>query len=128
MAEHRWQNSLMKCCKKRMDGGRKDGYEEKNDAGVRNSAGKDKLYKFTGRDAEPGLRGMLGSNRPGHIFQRAGEVYQGLQPVGIDYRNPPFSRERGGDSQTGISEEQEMEEDRCGQGNPGIPTEDNRTV
>ena len=73
-----------------MDGGRKDGYEEKNDAGVRNSAGKDKLYKFTGRDAEPGLRGMLGSNRPGHIFQRAGEVYQGLQPVGIDYRNPPF--------------------------------------
>ena len=111
-----------------MDGGRKDGYEEKNDAGVRNSAGKDKLYKFTGRDAEPGLRGMLGSNRPGHIFQRAGEVYQGLQPVGIDYRNPPFSRERGGDSQTEISEEQEMEEDRCGQGNPGIPTEDNRTV
>ena len=69
-----------------------------------------------------------GKQQTRHIFQRAGEVYQGLQPVGIDYRNPPFSRERGGDSQTGISEEQEMEEDRGGQRNPGIPPEDNRTV
>lgn len=121
-------DEMLKTAKKEWMEGEKMGMKKKNDAGVRNSAGKDKLYKFTGRDAEPGLRGMLGSNRPGHIFQRAGEVYQGLQPVGIDYRNPPFSRERGGDSQTGISEEQEMEEDRGGQRNPGIPPEDNRTV
>ena len=74
----------------------------------------------------PGIDGMTIEEALPYLKEHQREITDRIYRGTVSYTH--LSRERGGDSQTGISEEQEMEEDRGGQRNPGIPPEDNRTV